>query len=288
MPILKNDLLEVTINELGAELRSVRNVHHDFEYMWSAQKDVWARVSPVLFPIVGKLKDDNYIYKSKNYQLKQHGYARDQVFSVEHYGTNLIRFIHESNAQTKEFYPFDYRLTLQYELSESEVILTYFVENTSDQEMYFSIGAHPGFCIPNIGNAAYNQYYLQFDKDNALEHYLIDQGLISDRVERIELKDGKLHLDKSLFLRDALVMKSLKSTKIGLHCTDHPHGLELQSEDFPYYGIWAQKHSDFVCLEPWCGIADSNTHNQQLTEKEGIIRLESTKVFSRIIRFRFF
>jgi len=60
-----------------------------------------------------------------------------------------------------------------------------------------------------------------------------------------------------------------------------PHGLRFDFSGFPYLGIWAAKNADFVCIEPWCGIADQVSSNQQLEDKEGINSLTANDVFER-------
>ena len=55
--------------------------------------------------------------------------------------------------------------------------------------------------------------------------------------------------------------------------------LSVEFEDFPYLGIWARPEADYVCIEPWIGIADSVDSDRNFENKEGLHRLSSRKSF---------
>jgi galactose mutarotase-like enzyme len=158
------------------------------------------------------------------------------------------------------------------------------ITNPGTEEIYFSIGAHPAFAVP-LGISGegerYEDYYLEFSDSGALQRYTLENGLIGKATTEIPLQDHKLRLQKELFRQDAIVLKNLPDTEIRLRSEKHQHGLDFGFHDFPFFGIWAAKDAPFVCLEPWCGIADSVDHNQQLTEKEGIICLPPNEIFER-------
>ena len=49
---IKNSFIKAKIKSFGAELNSLQKIENDFEYIWQADSQYWARHSPVLFPIV--------------------------------------------------------------------------------------------------------------------------------------------------------------------------------------------------------------------------------------------
>jgi galactose mutarotase-like enzyme len=158
------------------------------------------------------------------------------------------------------------------------------VTNPGKEDCYFSLGAHPAFAVPygtSVADQRYEDYYLEFSDSDSLQRYTLDKGLIGKGTTEIPLPDKKLRLQKELFRQDAIVLKKLPDTEIRLRSDKHAHGLDFGFHDFPFFGIWAAPDAPFVCLEPWCGIADSVDHNQQLTEKEGIIRLPPNEIFER-------
>lgn len=268
MITIKNKALVVSINEKGAELQSIQ--YNGMEYLWQADPKFWAKHSPVLFPIIGELKNGFYIFNNKEYKLPRHGFARDKIFIAEQTTESSAIFTLKSDAETLAVYPFQFIFRIEYKINETELACIYHVQNTDDKTMYFSVGGHPAFNVPLNKNLAYEDYYLKFNEDDVLQKYLLKDGLIGDDTENIQLKNKTLSLAPSLFYKDAIVLKHIKSNIIRLQTDKDKHGLQFRFEHFPYFGIWAAKDAPFVCLEPWCGIADNIHHNNELINKEGI------------------
>ena len=276
---IENDHLVVKINEKGSELQSIQL--NGIEYLWQADPNYWGKHSPVLFPIVGELKEGKYIFENKEYHLPRHGFARDKLFeATQTSGTSSIFTLH-SDADTLTIYPFKFIFQVQYEIKQHTLYCSYIVQNVNEGDMYFSVGGHPAFNVPLNDNLKYDDYSLAFNNDTSLKRFLLDIGLTNDKTETVELDDKKLHLKSSLFYKDAIVLKHLSSDQIELYSDKDPHGLKFRFEGFPYFGIWAAKDAAFVCLEPWCGIADNIHHNYLLTKKEGIQELAAGATWKR-------
>ncbi|MET4142976.1 aldose 1-epimerase family protein [Pedobacter sp. UYP1] len=270
MILLENENIKVTISAKGAELQSIKSKKDNLEYLWKGDPAFWGKFSPVLFPIVGALKNNTYCIGDQSYQLPRHGFARDLDFEVQQINEEEALFTLSHNAKTLEVYPFEFKLSLRYRLSGSAVSCTYEVNNPGTKDLLFSVGAHPAFAVPLTADTVYEDYYLEFSQDESLNIHQIEDNLIGDQVAILQLSDRKLNLQHELFYNDALVMKDLNSKSIQLKNIKNQHGLNFRFIDFPFFGIWSAKDADFVCLEPWCGIADSIHHNQQLSDKEGI------------------
>lgn len=282
MAVIKNEILKVIIAEKGAELTSIVNKNTGLEYMWNADPAFWAKSSPVLFPIVGTLKSDTYYYEGKSYQLGRHGFAREKSFVVTAQTANSVTFTLVADESTLANYPFHFRFDITYQVINDTLSVTYKVTNTGNAELFFSAGGHPAFKIPLVAGTAYTDYYLQFDKkENAGRWPISKDGLIEVKPEPLLENTDRLHLSKELFLQDALVFKNLESSRVSLRSSATSHGLLFDYTGFPFLGIWAAKNADFVCIEPWCGIADSVSTDQQLIHKEGIIKLGTGDVFER-------
>ena len=279
---LQNGYIQATIEAKGAELKSLKRIGDDHEYMWRADPAYWAKTSPILFPIVGALKENTYQYEGRIYELPRHGFARDHVFDATRLADNRAEFILKDTIETRQRYPFAFQLTLRYELVENTLYCTYVVHNPHHSErLLFSVGGHPAFAVGGTGDAGYEDYFLEFPDDDELHCHLLERNLIADEVELIPLDRHRLPLRHSLFYRDALVLKSLGSHTITLKNHINGRGVRFSRDGFPYVGIWAAKDADFVCLEPWCGIADSAAHNQRFEEKEGIQRLAAGESWQR-------
>src|SRR5665213_3258056 len=263
---IENDHLVVRINKKGAELQSVQL--NALEYLWQADPNYWSKHAPVLFPIIGELKDGKYLFKNKEYHLPRHGFARDKMFEATQTSSSSAIFTLHSNEETLAVYPFQFIFQVQYEIKEHTLYCSYIVQNINAGEIYFSVGGHPAFRIPLNEKLKYEDYTLAFNKDTSLKRFLLDNGLTNDKTRIVALDDKKLHLKSSLFYNDAIVLKHIKSDQIKLYSDKDPHGLKSSFEGFPYFGIWAGKDAPFVCLEPWCGIAGNIHHDYQLINKD--------------------
>jgi galactose mutarotase-like enzyme len=281
MIILENELLEAGFALKGAELQTLKSKTSGLEYIWDGNPKDWAKHSPVLFPIVGGLKENKYIFEGKPYELPRHGFARDLEFVLESQTEDEVSFSLVSNAQTLKIYPFEFKLVLRYTLKSHGLNCSYEVTNTGNQDLLFSIGGHPAFATP-VGNGInYEDYFLRFNQDEELVYHKIKDNLISDDLVSLSLKDKTLGLKHELFYDDALVFKNLKSNKITLQNKVNAHGLHFTFQDFPFFGIWSAKDANFICLEPWAGIADGVNHNQQLADKEGVVMLTPAESWFR-------
>lgn len=272
MTILENSTLKIAVKNNGAELCSLYNKQSQIEYLWQAGKE-WPKHSPVLFPIVGQLKNNTYRYQDKTYTLERHGFARNLAFNVTEVKSDSIRLTLKEQDATLAVYPFHFILNISYQLHENTLKVIYEIVNTGKDSMPFSIGAHPAFNVPLNKGENYNDYFLIFNKTENAGRWLLQNGLLDSEVEFFK-SSNQLPLTKELFSKDALVFKHLKSGRIDLRCKNHNHGVAVNFPGFPYMGIWAASCADFVCIEPWLGIADSIQSNGNIQEKEGIILLQ--------------
>lgn len=275
---LANDFFEICVSAHGAELHSVYSKKLNKELLWQADEKVWGRHAPVLFPVVGKLKNDSYTFDRKSYSLPQHGFARDMEFKIV--STKSDSIIYELNAtdETLKKYPFHFSLQIEYKLENEKLHCTYKVKNTGDIEMYFSIGSHPGFICPLIEGEQLSDYTISFEKDETAKRNLLDGGLFNGIHEDIIVNKKHIPLSKELFEKDAIVLKGLNSEALQLHSKNYT--LNFFWHNMPYFGIWAKKgNEEFICLEPWAGLADSTNVSGNIKEKEGIIALSPNKVF---------
>ena len=281
MITLENDYIQVSLAAKGAELQRLFSKETQLEYLWNGDEQYWGKHSPVLFPIVGALKNDSFTYKDETFHLPRHGFARDQVFEAEKISPSEAVFTLKETEESLKVYPFHFELKLKYKLIDRKLNLTYEVVNTGKDELLFSLGAHPAFAVPNTPKTDYNDYYLAFNADKKLTFWKLDNGLIAKDTGNINLNGHKLNLKHELFYNDALVFKTLQSNCISLLNTKNDFGLHFHFEDFPFFGIWAATDAPFVCLEPWCGVADDVDHNQELAHKEGIIKLDAGQNWER-------
>lgn len=280
--IIENNNLRVAINAHGAELDSIVHKQNQLEYLWQGDAAFWGKKSPILFPIVGTLKDNSYSYQGEKYNLPRHGFARDKAFTLEHRSEDKATFLLVSDEESVKNYPFSFEFRLHYALKDNVLSVTYAVQNTGEDLMYFSVGGHPAFRVPLVDGTTYTDYFIELNAAETSGRYpLSKDGLLELAPNPFLQNTDKIPLNPSLFYEDAVVLKHLSAKSMAILSEKTAHGLKMSFDGFPYFGIWAAKNAPFVCLEPWCGIADSVNTTQELTEKEGINRLVKGEKFER-------
>jgi len=280
MTTIENNLLCLQVNLQGAELSSVFNKKNNTEYLWQAESQFWGRHAPVLFPIVGRLKDDTFTYQGENYELGQHGFARNFGFKLTEQTDNSASFVLSSKSRTLKQFPFHFNLKITYTLIENTVKVDYQVVNTYHTPLYFSIGGHPGFNCPLHKDEKRSDYQLVFNLPETQDTQLIIDGLRSGKNRPVLDNETTVPLTDELFDNDALIFQNLNSNEVSLQKGDEKI-VSFDFSGFPYLGIWSKnRNSPFVCIEPWFGIADVLSHDQDITQKEGIICLQATENFN--------
>ncbi|QSB25743.1 aldose 1-epimerase family protein [Flavobacterium sp. CLA17] len=272
--ILSNSSLKVSIKHAGAELFSIKDYQNN-EYIWEGNPDFWGKHSPVLFPIVGTLKNNTYTINNKEYQLPRHGFARDMEFELINKTDSSATFSLQSNSETLQKYPFEFELQLLYSLAEKELTIRYKVINKGADKIPFSIGAHPAIALPD----AFERYSFKFEKDEVLKYNLLENDLISTKTEVLETTANLVPLKYQLFENDALVFKTLESDSLTILENSKPY-VRVNFEDFPSLGIWTKEQAPFVCIEPWFGYSDTAENSGDLFEKEGILILDAKQTFN--------
>ncbi|OQY42808.1 MAG: aldose epimerase [Fusobacteriia bacterium 4572_74] len=283
---ITDGIVEATIDSHGAELKSLKFIENNEEFMWNADPEFWGRTSPVLFPIVGGLKANKYSYCEKTYEMGQHGFARDNEFEITFHGKDKIIFLLESNEKTLKNYPFEFKFYMEYSLENGCLSIEYKVENLSHEEMYFSIGAHPAFSTPVDENVKISDYYLEFEKNETASILPLEGRNISRNTIKFLEDSKKIELSENLFKDDALIFKDLNSKKVSLKCKKNARVVTMDYSNFEYIAFWNKVGAEFVCLEPWNGIADFIDASGKLEEKDGILKLKDQEKYKASFKIK--
>ena len=278
---IKNSSLAVTISSMGAEITSVKK--GEKELIWQADPNVWKGHAPLLFPICGGLKEDKFIYGGKSYIMPKHGFARNSESEVETASENSATFLLKSNDETKKCYPFDFELRVIYSLIENELTVTYDIKNTTDGDMYFSIGSHEAYSCPD----GISEWSVIFDKEEDLIATPVDGPLLTYDENVLAKNTRILPLKDEYFEIDALVFQNLKSRKLTLKNDKIGYQIGLDFDGFPYLLIWTKPNAKYICLEPWCGIPDFLDSDFDITKKKGIICLRKGENATRTHKILF-
>ena len=281
---IENEKLLITVNQTGAELCQIQSTQTGKEFLWDANPAVWASYSPVLFPVIGAIKNGFVKYNGNEYAVPRHGIVRNNP-NVTFIGKtkDSLTFGLKYDNETLKIYPFKFEFQITYTLYENRIIVSHEVTNHGDEPMLFSLGGHPAFKCPLNEDEVYEDYYLEFEEVESESTWLLEKdGLVGNITKPILHNTNVLHLNGHLFDHDALIFKTLRSTQVSLRSTKSGQVVTLHYADFPYLGIWAKPNANFVCIEPWLGIADSADSDQNFENKEGILNLEAKAVFKAL------
>lgn len=293
MSFLENDRLKVEVSAFGAELHSIYNKSTGFEYLWHGDKSYWGRRSPVLFPIVGKVWNGRMKYCGAEYALSQHGFARDCEFAKldESQLSRLLLkrdgdvqkcgFVLYSNEETQKLYPFDFALYIIYCLIDNCLEVNWIVENRTEGDMYFQIGAHPAFNYRDFDENADIQGYMKFDREGKLSLTTLECGGYAARERReVEVSPEGIAINKSTFAGDALVFEK-QLNRVTL-CDRNGEAYVEVEFDAPVVGLWSPAkigYAPFMCIEPWYGRCDDSNFDGDYNEKPYINYLKEGESF---------
>ena len=262
--------LEVSIKETGMELCSIKSKSTGKELMWQGDPAFWANHAPVLFPIIGALKDGVTTIDGKEYAIPKHGLLRySEKPTLKEKGNDFITFQLHWDDETLALYPYKFIFEVTFSVDGNKLTISHKVINEDEKELLYNLGGHPAFNCPAMEHEVYEDYYLEFEKSETLNTWLLDSsGLVTD-IEKPVIEHSKiLPLTDTLFNDDALIFRNLISRRVTLKSRKSGGILSVQFDGFPYLGIWAKPEAPFVCIEPWHGLTDHAETDGEFTSKE--------------------
>lgn len=293
---ISNDSLTASIDTMGAQLMSLRK--GESEYLWQGDSNWWPRRAPILFPIVGVLKDGEAESAEGTISLARHGLARLNQFEVVEQSASSVTLKLQSTEETRKAYPYDFELRLIFSLSDDTLTQTYEVTNTGNVVLPFTLGAHPAFNIPipDVEASSLNHYHLLFTHSwTSYGPSITDEGLCDYTTpQRLIVDSDTLPLSWELIDREkTITLENVPDRRITLAAsTEAPseaHGIQMDFEGFDYLGIWsAAPGCPFVALEPWCGIADTVDTDGIFEHKPGIMFLEPEQSITKTLSVKVF
>ena len=265
--------IEFTSKKQGAELTSIK--YNNEDRLHDGQIG-WNRHSPVLFPMVGRLKEDKTIINGKEYFMKQHGFARDMEFEEIENSREIQKYRLVTSEETLEKYPYNFELTVAYTKTEDSVTTEYEVKNNGNEIMNFGIGGHPAYKLD------FSNCYIEFEKEEkSVIFYGVENGLLSKPYKMNMRNDKYIDLNEDSFANDAIIMEGLQSNKIYVkRKLDGKRLLEFDFTGFPYLAIWSKQDAPFLCIEPWYSTADSVSATGEFKNKKGNIELLPNEKFA--------
>lgn len=293
---ISSNSLTASIDTMGAQLMSLRK--GESEYLWQGDSNWWPRRAPILFPIVGVLKDSKAESAEGTITLARHGLARLNQFEVVEQSASSVTLKLQSTEETRKSYPYDFELKLIFSVAGDTLTQTYEVTNPANVVLPFTLGAHPAFNIPipGVEAASLDQYHLLFTRSwTSYGPSITDEGLCDYTTpQRLIVDSDTLPLSWELIDREkTITLEDVPDRRITLAAsTEAPseaHGIQMDFEGFNYLGIWsATPGCPFVALEPWCGIADTVDCDGIFEHKPGIISLEPGQSIAKTLNIKVF
>jgi galactose mutarotase-like enzyme len=265
---LSNGTLSATVKSDGAELCSLRDATGE-EVLWQAAP-IWPRHAPVLFPIVGRLKNDTLRHEGKSYRLTQHGFARDKRFAWLNRSATACRLVLHEDGETRAMYPFAFRLEIAFTLDDDALETSFTVANPGREVLPVSVGAHPGFIWPLVEGLDKTTHILEFAEPETAPVRRLDGGLLKPAPQPTPIKGQTLALDPALFAADAVILDEPASNSVRYAAPGAPT-VEVAWEGFRELGIWSREGGDFLCIEPWHGMASSVDFDGEFRDKPGLM-----------------
>ena len=284
---VKSDQLTVQFNTLGGALSSIKD-RDGIEYLWQGDATYWSGQAPVLFPICGSLREDTAFYSHADGtetkgSIPRHGLVRKNEFELVDQTENSVTFAIEDDENTYQNYPYHFRLEITYLVTGKTVRTQYkiFNKETSKVMPYF-IGGHPGFNCPLLDDEAYEDYYLEFEKEEtcSVSRPFPETGLLDfqDRSPWL-VSQKEVDLSYDLFSVDAVTLDELQSKSIALRSRKHEKGLKVNFQEFPNLIIWSTLNKGpFITFEPWSGLSTSLEEGNHLEDKKNVRLLEPGQV----------
>ncbi|MFA6400777.1 MAG: aldose 1-epimerase family protein [Salinivirgaceae bacterium] len=276
---ISNTALKLSVDQTGAEICSIKSIKSDKEYIWNANPEYWASHAPILFPIIGSLKGNQYTYDGNAYSMPKHGFIRyNQNIELIFKETDRLVFKLVASPETLSMYPFLFEFVITFQLIGNRINILHKITNLDTKEMYFALGGHPAFNCPINKGESFSDYYLEFESfEKASSNRLAEGGLVTDKTYLVLDNTDVLPLKYELFEKDALIFKKLKSRKVRLRSHISDQYITVRFSDFIFLGVWTKPNAPFICIEPWQGISDSVNSDGHFKNKEGIIKLQPGK-----------
>ncbi len=286
MHILENNFLRVSVADAGAELISVMDKEKDTERIWIGDPAVWNRHAPLLFPFVGKVMDGKYRIGGREYAMKtQHGFARDMDFTCVAEASDSVTHCLSATDWTREHYPYEFRLTVTHRLDGRQLFIEWSVENQGAEQMYFSIGGHPGFLMPD--GIRKEDCRIAFPGADALRYRNAGKaGYALPETKTISLHEGSAPYQEDI--PDTWIFEDGQVRRVGILLPDGTPYVMLRCDQFPMLAVWANPNGPFICLEPWFGRTDDEGFRGTIDQKKAIQSLGSGEKKEMLYSIDFF
>lgn len=276
---LRGPGLAAVVSPVGAELRSLRL--HGQEVLWQAGPE-WPRHAPVLFPVIGRVENDQILVDGRAHPMGKHGFARDLRFTVDSCTGSRVELRLRSSAATLGQYPFPFELAVAYNVGEGGLQVTFTARNTGTRAMPFALGWHPAFRWPLAPGPERAGHRLELQSAEPGPVRRVTDVLLRAERYPTPVQGRQLNLTEQAFQDGALILEDVRSRALVYRGPDG-HGLELTWNGFRNIAVWTPLDADLLCLEPWTGLPSPMGWHDELSDMPGLRVLPASETFSSTV-----
>ena len=279
MKKIETEEIIVEIDELGAQITSIKLKKDNLEFLWQKDPSYWSSSAPVPFPIIGRLNDNRTMFDGKEYSMKSNGIIRYTLVPVTSQEKNHVEFEFTSTNETKSNYPFECKVRIYFEVQGKELIVTTTILNEDMKTIYYNYAGHPGFRVPLLDGESSNDYYIEFEKpEHASVFLMADTGQLLPETELFFSNERRFFIRKELFKREANAFINHDSSTVNLKNIKNPHEIKVNFKGFDNLALWTPYKEDkeirLICIEPWVGHSDFKGNIGEFKDRDGVFSLE--------------
>lgn len=268
---ISNAALTLELATRGGELRSIRSRNGD-EWLWQGNPTWWSGRSPLLFPVVGKNPGDQVSIAGTHYPMPAHGVARISEFRLAETTAGSARFVLEATDETRQSYPFEFRLDVTYTLDDHTIRIEAKVQNRDPLPMPMQFGFHPGFAWPLPGSEG-QPHAVTLANHGEPALYRLDAGKqLRHTPHPSPFKAGHLLPHPSQYEDDAMIFVEGAGNHVAFFA-DGGARIDMRTENLPNFALWQKPGAPYLCLEPWHGTAPWSDQGDALEQRNGALEL---------------
>lgn len=281
---VENGKVTAQIDTRGGQLLSLKK--GETEYLWQRDPAFWSSCAPVLFPVVGRQRENRIVVEGRSYPMPMHGFLRDTELETVEEASDRLTLRLQSDEETKKMYPWDFSFQMTFALAGDTLTQSFVVENQDTEKLYFCLGGHPGFRVPLAEGEQFSEYQLIFEKDEPLVSDGLEGGVIlPEETYELPREGNVLAVNEELFREgNTLIFENLQSSFVEL-TGPAGRGVRVSYEGFSTLAFWTKGVPDnapFLCIEPWCGMGMRAGEEEEFSKKSGVISLMPGETYSAV------
>ena len=286
---IKNNVLSVGVEDIGAQLVSLYSPVTQMEYLWQPGYETWPHSSMLLFPNPGRIAQDRVIIGGKVYPATMHGFADNMPFRLLERSENKLVLELKDSDYTRKYFPYAFRLQVEFILEEDTLIQNFRVINDDTQLVYYCLGAHPGFYCPLVLGEKAEDYSLTFDRPQNMDKLELEENtrLLTGNKTPYLQNETTIPLHDHFFDDGPMLFEGMDAAAVTLQSKKSGRFVEFGIKDFPNLCLWGvPTRMSLIAIEPWIGTTDRVDTDHIWEHKPGIRAVQPGEENIHTLTFR--